>query len=489
MAAAGTVAYYWAVVRPLPRPALAVVYYHNRSKRGSLELLRRWSERTGTPLLLLANRTADEVAGLVDEQLVIDFGDLESAAGALRHVCAGGLRVAGCVPFGEDEVPLVSVACEALRLPGNPLETSILTRHKRAMRERMRALGVPVPRWFPVGDVGEARRVLRERFLAEGRTAFLKPPLGTGSMFCAEVADEDALDRLWEPYHAGSREVAVADPLWSRLFGPGREPYHLLLEDRLGTYSLPWEDALRDRFPVHEVSVDGIVTGAGGFVHGITDKLVPDSRDGREHLWRTTRLPASLRAVLERRALALARGVGMRVGGFHLELRLEAVAPESADAVIDGTPVRAVPLELASRLGGASMQTFWHEATGFDAVGFLAYQACGMAAATGAPHLRPSIMLNLWPDGDGRLAAVEGVEAVAREHGDLLREAVVYDGPGDRVLLSPAAERGVGHVRFLDASLDLAGQAAGETPAAAAAYLRLERALLFARDTIRVRVD
>jgi hypothetical protein len=116
----------------------------------------------------------------------------------------------------------------------------------------------------------------------------------------------------------------------------------------------------------------------------------------------------------------------------------------AADAIVAGVPVRAVPLECASRLGGAYMQSFWLEATGFDAVAFLAGQACGHPVAAAVRHLRPSIMLNLWPDGDGEPAAVEGVDAVRAAHPDLLREVVIYDRPGYGVLLSAGAERGTG---------------------------------------------
>ncbi|HXM57904.1 MAG TPA: hypothetical protein VOB72_21085, partial [Candidatus Dormibacteraeota bacterium] len=326
--------------------------------------------------------------------------------------------------------------------------------------------------------------LLRERF--GGGPAFLKPPLGTGSMFCAEVPHEAALEALWQPYYEGSREVAASDPLWAREFGRSGERYHLLLEDRLGTFSLPWEEELRERLPVHEVSVDGVVVEPAVFVHGITDKLIPHTRDGREHMWRTTRLPAALRSALERRSADLARGLGIRIGGFHMEFRLEQTPPGAADAIVAGVPVRAVPLECASRLGGAYMQSFWLEATGFDAVAFLAGQACGDQVTAAVRHLRPSIMLNLWPDGDGELAAVEGVEAVTAAHPDLLREVVVYDRPGDGVLLSSGAERGTGHAHFVDASLDLSGEAE-ESPAARHAYRRLERAFLFAQDTIRLR--
>jgi hypothetical protein len=211
---------------------------------------------------------------------------------------------------------------------------------------------------------------------------------------------------------------------------------------------------------------------------------VPDSRTGREHMWRTTRVPPPLRAVLASRVQQVASAFHLALGGMHVEFRLERTSPAAADVEIGGVPVRAVLLEAAARPGGAYMQTFWKDACGFDCVAFLADQACGVAVEPPEPlRLHPSIMLNLWPTATGRLGQVEGGEELASRHRDLVRDVTIYDRPGELVKLGPGAERGVGHVLIRDEDVD---ELRSPAEAAARSYEAIERVFLEARETVRV---
>jgi hypothetical protein len=463
---------------------LLCVVYQNRSKVGSLELLEAWAADRGVELVLATNRPDGVCDAFADELVSIPFEAPEETVERLEgYARRRGRRPLGVLGFGEDEIPLVNSLAARFGLPGNPERSSVVSRSKLEMRRALRRAGLPEPRSVPVASFEDAAALLRSQFLSNGRGgAFLKPPLGTGSMHCASIRSPADLERIWTAYYRGSRETASADPLYHELFDGKR--YYLLLEDLLGEYSLPSESVLREAFPVHELSVEAVVVDGRTYAYGITDKLLPDSRTGREHMWRTTRVPPPLRDVLASRVQQIASALHLAVGGMHVEFRLEPTSPDAADVAIDRVPVRAVVLEAAARAGGAYMQTFWKDACGFDCVAFLADQACGVAARPPEPRwLHPSIMLNLWPTATGRLVEVEGAEELAGRHPELVRDVTIYDRPGELVKLGPDAERGVGHVLIRDEGVD---ELRSQPEAVARSYEAIERAFLEARATVRV---
>ena len=287
------------------------------------------------------------------------------------------------------------------------------------------------------------------------------------------------MDRAWAELFESSRECAAADPLYAEVFEHG---YFMLLEEQIGTFRLPGGGELTERFPVHELSVECVLADGVPYVYGITDKLIPLAADGREHMWRTSRVPADLRASLTRHVGAIVSTLGLRIGGLHAEFRLEP-ARGAADAMIDGTGVQATLLEVAARMGGAYMQSFWQRSTGFDAVAWLAAQACGMPAQP--PHipvLNPAIMLNIWPDGSGPLAGLSDVDAVRARSAGFLDELVIYDRPGEHVELGPGAERGIGHLAFRDRATNALAATESELTRS---YANLEALFLQAYDHVR----
>jgi len=427
---------------------LLVPIYLNRSKVGNLQLLRQFADRHQLRLVGFGNRTDPLVKCYFDDFLVTSF-----QRAAFRQAFAGWQqqhgRPAGIFCLGEDEVPLCADLTRATGLPGNTEHSAIASRSKLAMRTMLRDTEVPMPRSFPVASLAQAQRLLADEF--GGRGAFLKPVLGTGSMHCREILGAAALDRAWAELFEASRECAAADPLYAEVFERG---YFMLLEEQIGFYRLPATGELAERFPVHELSVECVLAEGVPHVYGITDKLIPLAADGREYMWRTSRVPADLRASLTRHVGAIVSALGLRIGGLHAEFRLEP-ARGTADAVIDGAPVQATLLEVAARMGGAYMQSFWQRSTGFDAVAWLAAQACGMPVAP--PDVRvlnPAIMLNIWPDGSGPLAGVSDLDPIRARSADFLDELVIYDRPGEHVERGPGAERGIGHIAFRDRAVN-----------------------------------
>lgn len=457
--------------------SLVVPIYTNRSKAGNLVLLRQFADRHDIGLVAIANRRDDVLGRFFDEVLVVDFSRRSDVRDAFGAWTGSHGSPAGVFCLGEDEVPLCADLAAQADLPGNDAACALVSRSKHAMRLALRDAGMPMPRSFRVDSLAVARRVLRVEF--GGGKAFLKPVIGTGSMHCREIADEDDLVAAWPELFEASMATAAADPLYQDIFGAG---YFMLVEDLIGSFSLPAESVLGSRFPVHELSVEAVVDAGRAYVYGVTDKLLPAGANGREHMWRSSRLPAELRRTLGRRIDDIVAAFGMRVGAVHAEFRIEP-ARECVDAVIGGVAVQATFLEAAARMGGAYMQSFWLRCTGFDAVGWLAGQACGLPVdppAITAAH--PAIMVNLWPSASGRLRGVSGLDDLPGRAGRYLDEVVVYDEIGDWVEHGPGAERGIGHVAFRDAEVN---ELSDPRPSVDAAYDRLERLYLYAHDHVR----
>lgn len=459
--------------------ALLVPIYLNRSKIGNLKVLRRYADEHELALVGLGNRRDGELEIFFDDFCVVAFSK-EAMVEALTE--EGSRRaIAGIFCLGEDEVPLCAELANTARLPGNSQRAALLSRSKSAMRVALRGTGVPMPRSYAVTSLDGARRLLATEY--QGRSAFLKPALGTGSMYCREIPSDDALVIAWSELFECSRSSVAADPLYEDVF---RHEYFMLLEDLIGTYHLPDDDVLSERFPVHELSVECVIADGRPHVYGITDKLVPLDGNGREHMWRTSRVPRSLQARLSQHVRRIVRALGLRVGGVHAEFRLEP-AKQSVDAVIEGQPVQATLLEVAARMGGAYMQSFWRQSTGFDPVSWLADQACGASPATPQPTvLNPAIMLNIWPESSGTLVQVSEVEDFSRRAGKYLDDVVIYDHPGERVQAGPAAERGIGHIALRDPHTDALST---DPEVVAQQYRTLEQLFLWAFDHVRGTVE
>src|SRR5438132_1423409 len=86
--------------------------------------------------------------------LPLDFTDPDGAARALADAVRG--REPRAVLGTDDQTAVIAArAASLLGLPHNPPEAAEAARNKRLARERLRAAGVPVPRFVTVG-LGEA---------------------------------------------------------------------------------------------------------------------------------------------------------------------------------------------------------------------------------------------------------------------------------------------------------------------------------------------
>jgi biotin carboxylase len=231
--------------------------------------------------------------------LAVELRDAETAAARIADEVAarGPVAVAGV----DDQTALVAALTAArLGLPHNPPDAVRAARDKQQSRERLRAAGLPVPRWqtFALGE----RPALEVRF-----PCVVKPLVLSGSRGVIRADDpaqlEAAVARLGRLLR--SPQVAVRrDPLLQRI----------LVEDFI---------------PGPEVALEGLLTNGALHVLALFDK--PDPLDGpffEETLYVTpSRHPPRLQAEIADAVAAAARALGLREGPVHAELRLSPDGP------------------------------------------------------------------------------------------------------------------------------------------------------------------
>jgi len=108
------------------------------------------------------------------------------------------IKFDGIFTLVEDHGPLTSFLGEGLELKTSPYAAAKTARSKLAVREAMKAAGLPVPRFAPINsedDVAAAAKVV-------GFPAFLKPVYGVQATFTAKVADEDELIETLRDFQA-----------------------------------------------------------------------------------------------------------------------------------------------------------------------------------------------------------------------------------------------------------------------------------------------
>ncbi len=88
---------------------------------------------------------------------------------------------------------------EAAQIPGTTVKTAFLCRDKPAMKEALRAAGVPCARSLGTDSAEEARRFARET----GYPLIVKPRSAAGASGTTRVDDEAALDRALAEQHVG----------------------------------------------------------------------------------------------------------------------------------------------------------------------------------------------------------------------------------------------------------------------------------------------
>lgn len=310
---------------------------------------------------------------LIAHWRVDDVTNVDQIEGAVRTIATQHGAVSRCfAAYEQAQVPL-AVVRERLGIPGLSADAAHNFRDKGRMKDVLRAAGVPVARHALITSAADAQRFVA----AVGYPIVVKPPAGAGARATARVSSQKELLAALHRY-----APSPADPMLAEEFLRGTE------------HSL------------ETVTVRGVPVW-----HSLT-RYAPTPLDVLENPWIqwTVLLPREIdgaqyddiRAVGTRALQAL----GMTTGVSHCEWFRR---PDGSLAIS----------EIAARPPGANMTTMISRANDID---FVASWVRLMVDHTFTPPERKYAVgtAYLRGQGQGTVAAIEGLEVVQRELGHLI---------------------------------------------------------------------
>jgi biotin carboxylase len=322
---------------------------------------------------------------LADEPLVASTYDVDAvirAARGLRARCGldGVLSIAADVPV------TVAAVAEALELPGIGLAAARASADKLVMKDRLSALGIPLPWYAPLAGPDELAAHVRERGLV-----VIKPVDSRGARGVQRVGAALDPTRAFAAARAASPSGRVM--VEEYLAGPQLSTESIVQDGRAVTLGCSDRNYARlDEFAPYMIEDGGLQPSA--------------------HL-------ADLLPAVDALAARAAEALGMRRGTLKGDLVLH---PERGLCVI----------EVALRLSGGWFATDQiPHSTGIDLVQQAARLALGETLDLDVlkpQHFDPVCVRFFFPP-PGRLAAIHGFENLAREPWCL--RAVLYAKPGD----------------------------------------------------------
>ena len=323
---------------------------------------------------------------LADGRLVVSTYDAEGSAEAAARYAATVRPIDGVICMGADVPHTVAAIARRLGLRGLSPETAHLAMDKLAMKDRLKAHGVPIPWYAPLRDAADLQLALLER----GRDLVVKPVDSRGGRGVQRMnAGRDA-----ETAYAEAKAQSPTGRVMVEAYLPGPQ-----------------------------ISTESILLDGVGYTPGFSDRnyefldrfapwFVENGGDLPSHV-----TPA-IRADVEATVTAAARALGIARHNYK------------GDMVVHAG--KAHVIEIAARLSGGYFCTREIPlSTGVDFVGAVMKLALGepVAPADLTPRFeRPIVQRYVFPSA-GRIAAIHGADEARALPGIL--EVTLSKTPGD----------------------------------------------------------
>ncbi|MDG4829286.1 ATP-grasp domain-containing protein [Solwaraspora sp. WMMD1047] len=160
------------------------------------EVLRVLRARTDVDLRVMTRPANADVYDGHRLALVDNFADLTQVQAAAYELAAYG-PVDHVIAATEKSVIAAGLVRSLLGVPGPGFDQSLWSAHKRAMKDRLRAAGLPVTAYAQVATLDEVPRAA----LRTGWPVVVKPVLGTGSNYTYHI---HTLDEFAERHRDGA---------------------------------------------------------------------------------------------------------------------------------------------------------------------------------------------------------------------------------------------------------------------------------------------
>lgn len=328
------------------------------------------------------------------DRIVADVYGPEETARAAEKYHRSVRPIDGVICVAADAPVTAALVAERLGLPGISVETAKLACDKLAMKQRFKALGVPVPWFSGVSSAAELRAIIAER----GPDLVIKPVDSRGSrgvQRLARVADLNAAFELAQS-HSPTKRVMVE----AYLEGP-------------------------------QVSTESVVIGGNCYTPGFADRNyeflerhAPFFIENGGDL--PSRLPQTIQTKIKDVVSHAAAALGVRDGVVKGDM-----------VVHKGEPY---VIELAARLSGGFFCTREIPLnTGVDFVGCAIRVALGETVAPEdlEPARQQTVIQRYFFPKPGRVVGIKGADKALRVPG--IAEVVVTAKPGD--IIPPAGDK------------------------------------------------
>lgn len=358
---------------------------------------------------------------LADGRIVASTYDPEGTADAAARYSEIVRRLDGVICMGADVPHTVSAVAQRLGLRGLTPETAHLAMDKLAMKDRLKACGVPIPWYAPLRDAADLQLAMLER----GRDLVVKPADSRGGRGVQRL--NAGLDAETAYARAKAQSPTGRVMVEAYLDGP-------------------------------QISTESILLGGAGYTPGFSDRnyeyldrfapwFIENGGDLPSHV-----APA-VRADVEQTVTAAAKALGIAEHNYK------------GDMVVHRS--KAHVIEIAARLSGGYFCTREIPlSTGVDFVGAVMRLAMGEPVTREdlTPRFeRPIVQRYVFPP-PGRIAAVRGVDE-ARDLPGIL-EVLVSRAAGDIV---PLAESSAARAAMILATGDTVAEARANAERAVAA--------------------
>lgn len=367
---------------------------------------------------VVAVDTPKALADAWDFRLGVDFSQPDAAVDALQQALAN-TPVDAVLALDDSGARVAALLAARLGLAHNDPTAAEAARNKFHMRQLLAEAGAPVPRFVRLRTDQPPAQIVAQSEAQIGYPCVVKPEELNGSR---GVIRADS-----------SQELAAAVGRLTALIGPAR---WFLVEGYI---------------PGVEVALEGLMDGDRLHVLALFDK--PDPLEGpffEETLYVTpSRLGAETQQQIAAAAQRAARGLGLRTGPVHAELRLNRDGPwivEVAGRSIGGLCSRI--LRFGMEVGGSS-----------SLEELILRQACGLPLESLERESRAGGVMMIPIPQAGILRCVEGVEAARAVTG--VEDVQITARINHSLVPLPEGDAYLGFIF-----------ARGETPAGAEAALR-----------------
>jgi len=338
------------------------------------------AQETGLKVIVTDYNPDSEGLKMADFPMLVSTRNIDIAVMKAREF-HGRHPIDGVLTVGTDASKTVAAVANALKLPGIRYEVAERATNKIKMRQRLRKKGVPVPDFYGVWNLDEAKEAMEKL----GLPLVIKPADNMGAR--------------------GVRKISVREELI--------EAFHAAKDA-----SISGEIILEDFMEGPELSIDAIVIENEIFITGVADRIIemPPYFIETGHIMPSALPQKDIDAACKVMSDAI-RAVGIDTGAAKGDIKI--------------TPGGVAKVgEIAARLSGGFMSSYTYPlATGVNLLRAAVKLAIGENSFDFTPKFKKCAIERAIIPKPGKILSIEGLDRARKIKG--VAEIIMHKGVGD----------------------------------------------------------